>query len=186
MPRARPFQKGRKRLQFSNHRAISSGNGGSPCWRAFGRNSSSSISPTPRTFSIGRILVLPVDFLDYFCFQEFELGRRVLGRREEERLSCEARRLHPVLPRDLFSFADLVLPVDFLVGPFQELEPRRRVLWGRDEKRILPRSSPPAHRTPFSPVLRTFRQTSTFSTWPFDLLVGFRMVRTWSTSSART
>ena len=43
-------------------------------------------------FSIGQILVLPVDCLDW-PFQELELGRRVLWGREEVRLLREARRL---------------------------------------------------------------------------------------------
>ena len=41
-------------------------------------------------------------------------------------------------PEDFFlDRPDLGLPVDFLVCPFQELEPHRRVLWESEEKLLL-------------------------------------------------
>ena len=98
-----PFQKGRKRLQFPHRRAIFSRQRWVAMLEDFQPNLFVFHLTNPEDlFSIGRILVLPVDVLDHVCFQELELGRRVLGGREEERLSREARRLHPVLPRGPF------------------------------------------------------------------------------------
>ena len=72
-----------------------------------------------------------VDALDYFCFQVLELGRRVLGGREEERLSREARRLHPVLPRGPFLVRRSGFASRLSCLPFSRARTAPPALWGR-------------------------------------------------------
>ena len=85
------LQQGRKRLRFQARR-FSTGNEGSPGWRIFNRNSSSSISPTPRTFSRSAGSRLCRSPFLIGLFHDLKLGRRVLREREEERLLRQARR----------------------------------------------------------------------------------------------
>ena len=127
MPRFRPFQKGRKRLQFPHLRA------------AFLRQRRVAMLEDfrPQRFilhfanpedlsSIGRILVSPDDFpFDFFK----SYNRAVEFFEGVRRIDFYAKLVLWFWgnPKDLFSSAVLVRRSTFSFGPFQELELGRRV-----------------------------------------------------------
>ena len=149
----RPLEKGRKRLQFPHCRAILYRQRGVAAMEDFRPKLIVLNFASPQDlFSTGQFAVLHLDFLRDFLkcsnlVNEFfgNVRNNVFCVKPVARIWCN--------PEDLFSIGQiLVLPVDFLVRPFQELEPCRRVLWDRAEKRLLRESRREHfvhHRGPF-------------------------------------